>query len=390
MKLVKVNQKFYDLCKQYGVADELMENEAGRPGVLLVQLTYKGINRNFVVPLRSNISGKTPKEQYLSLPPNKKVSIVIPVYKAADTITRCVESLEKNTYKNLQIILVEDCSGDQTINICKKLANTYDNVLCIENDQNHGVSYTRNQGLDYADGTYLMFVDSDDYVEADYVETMISVISCTGNENIMPVCGYVNHDEKKNGRTDIFLPSNEQKDFKKSIQIMPELYEQRMLQIIWNKIFRLDVIKQNHIRFKEEMFIGEDFRFLLEYMKATKISGFFFVNKALCHYMRDNENSLMSRLLETKIQDSLDNFKIMYELMGKSADEIQKLIAEEKQKQLEYYAYTIMHDENMTTKEKKERIFQLPSDCAEQLYKQQKALQRKEGIYRLKSKILKK
>ena len=71
---------------------------------------------------------------------NKKVSIVIPVYKAADTITRCVESLEKNTYKNLQIILVEDCSGDQTINICKKLANTYDNVLCIENDQNHGVA----------------------------------------------------------------------------------------------------------------------------------------------------------------------------------------------------------------------------------------------------------
>lgn len=55
---------------------------------------------------------------------------------------------------------------------------------------------------------------------------------------------------------------------------MPELYENRMLQIIWNKIFRLDVIKQNHIRFKEEMFIGEDFRFLLEYMKAAKISGF--------------------------------------------------------------------------------------------------------------------
>ena len=218
----------------------------------------------------------------------------------------------------------------------------------------------------------------------------IEVAKDADDESVMPVCGYVNHDEKKNGRTDIFLPSNEQEDLKKSIQIMPELYENRMLQIIWNKIFWLDVIKQNHIRFKEEMFIGEDFRFLLEYMKAAKISGFFFVNKALCHYMRDNENSLMSRLLETKIQDSLDNLKIMYELMGKSADEIQKLIATEKEKQIEYYAYTIMHDENMTTKEKKERIFQLPSDCAEQLYKQQKALQRKEGIYRLKSKLLKK
>ena len=69
---------------------------------------------------------------------NKKVSIVIPVYKAADTITRCVESLEENTYKNLQIILVEDCSGDQTIGVCRKLADMYDNVLCVENDQNHG------------------------------------------------------------------------------------------------------------------------------------------------------------------------------------------------------------------------------------------------------------
>lgn len=66
---------------------------------------------------------------------NKKVSIVIPVYKAADTITRCVESLERNTYENLQIILIEDCSGDQTINVCKKLASMYDNVQCIENDK---------------------------------------------------------------------------------------------------------------------------------------------------------------------------------------------------------------------------------------------------------------
>ena len=78
------------------------------------------------------------------------------------------------------------------------------------------------------------------------------------------------------------------------------------------------------------------------------------MNKPLCHYMRDNEHSLMSRLLETKIQDSLDNFEIMYELMGKSSDEIQKLIREEKQKQLEYYAYTIMYDSTMTSKEKKE------------------------------------
>lgn len=76
--------------------------------------------------------------------------------------------------------------------------------------------------------------------------------------------------------------------------------------------------------------------------------------------------------------------------MGKSSDEIQKLITAEKQKQLEYYAYTIMHDDNMTTKEKKKRIFQLSSDHAEELYKKHKVLQRKESIYKWKKKNIEK
>lgn len=317
---------------------------------------------------------------------NRKVSIIIPVYQASDTIIRCVESLEKNTYKNLQVILVEDCSGDKTIEVCRELEKKYDNVVCIENLENHGVSYARNRGLDYADGTYLMFVDSDDYVESDYVETMVS--ACTQDGNIMPICGYVNHDEKQNGRTDNFLPGDEQEKIRQSINLMSELYEKRMLQIIWNKVFLLEVIKEHHIKFNERMFIGEDFKFLLEYLKNAKIQEFLFINKALYHYMRDNENSLMSKLLEVKIQDSLDNFELMYEIMGKSKEEIDKLLQEEREKQTEYYAYTIMHSDHMKEKEKKKRIFQLPSDDVEQLYKRQKTLKRKESIYRWKKKIL--
>ena len=317
---------------------------------------------------------------------NKKVSIVIPVYRAADTITRCVESLEKNTYKNLQVILIEDCSGDKTIEVCRELEKKYNNVVCIENLENHGVSYTRNRGLDEADGTYLMFVDSDDYVEADYVETMIN--ACMKNENIMPICGYVNHDEKKNGRTDNFFPGDEQEKVIQTINNMSALYEKRILQIIWNKVFLLEIIKENHIKFDEKMFIGEDFRFLLEYLKKARIQEFLFVNKLLYHYMRDNENSLMSRLLEAKIQDILDNFKLMYEIMGMSKEQITKLLYKEKEKQVQYYAYTIMHDDSMTKKEKKEKIFQLPSNNVEKLYKEQKSLKMKESIYRWKKNIV--
>lgn len=70
MRLVKVKQNFYNECKKHNTDEELMFNECGRPCVLIVQLKYKGKLQKFVVPLRSNISGKTPKKQYCSLPPN--------------------------------------------------------------------------------------------------------------------------------------------------------------------------------------------------------------------------------------------------------------------------------------------------------------------------------
>ncbi|NLZ81337.1 MAG: hypothetical protein GX913_05990 [Clostridiales bacterium] len=72
MNLVKVKQSFYKLCEQNKVNDELMLNEDGRPCVLIIQLKFKGKLRDFVVPLRSNISPKTPKKQFMGLPPNPK------------------------------------------------------------------------------------------------------------------------------------------------------------------------------------------------------------------------------------------------------------------------------------------------------------------------------
>lgn len=71
MKLVKISNKFFNECKKHNVHKELLFNEDGRPSVLIMKLKYKGDYHKFVVPLRSNISPRTPKEQYMSLPPNK-------------------------------------------------------------------------------------------------------------------------------------------------------------------------------------------------------------------------------------------------------------------------------------------------------------------------------
>lgn len=70
MKLVKINNCFFDDCIKAGVTDEIMQNKGGRPGVLVLKLKYKGNKRNFIVPLRSNISPSTPTNQYFTLPPN--------------------------------------------------------------------------------------------------------------------------------------------------------------------------------------------------------------------------------------------------------------------------------------------------------------------------------
>lgn len=72
MKLVKVSNEFFNICKKYNVAKELLYNEDGRPSVLIMKLKYKERYHKFIVPLRSNISPKTPKNQYMSLPPNSK------------------------------------------------------------------------------------------------------------------------------------------------------------------------------------------------------------------------------------------------------------------------------------------------------------------------------
>ena len=86
-------------------------------------------------------------------------SVVIPVYNAASTIERCVKSLVQSGGDDLQIVLIEDCSKDNSFDVCEKLACEYSSVLCLHNEINRGVSYTRNRGLEAAEGKYILVYD---------------------------------------------------------------------------------------------------------------------------------------------------------------------------------------------------------------------------------------
>ena len=106
---------------------------------------------------------------------NQIVSIIVPVYNVQEYIKDCINSIICQTYKELEIILVDDGSSDNSLQICKDMAQK-DNRIVVLSQLNSGVVNARKNGVNRATGKYIMFVDSDDYVNSDYVESMIVLI----------------------------------------------------------------------------------------------------------------------------------------------------------------------------------------------------------------------
>ena len=102
----------------------------------------------------------------------KKVSIIIPVYNVEGYLIKCIQSIVKQTYSNIEIILINDGSTDESGSICKKMEEIYYNIKVI-NQNNKGVSAARNAGLKESVGDYIMFVDPDDWCEPNMVERMV-------------------------------------------------------------------------------------------------------------------------------------------------------------------------------------------------------------------------
>ena len=283
----------------------------------------------------------------------EKVSIIIPVYKAEKTIERCVQSIAEGTYPNVEIILVEDCSPDASLKKCRILEKKYDSVIVKHNIENRGVSYTRNQGLKCITGKYLMFVDSDDWVEPDYVESFVNEMA---KANLaMVISGYVNHDELFNGRTDIFGWGNTGKIQVSALsEKLPELYHNRLLQQLWNKIFRTEVVLENEICFDETISMGEDFRFILEYLAKVKQKSdkCVLLDRPLYHYIRDNEISLMSTFGNENIAEPLKNISLMIPLLNIGQEQQTLFYEKEKDRIVGQYAYRIMHNSNCSITKK--------------------------------------
>lgn len=224
----------------------------------------------------------------------KKVSIVVPVYNAEKYLGYCINSILSQTYTNLEVILVNDGSVDSSLEICRNYAEIDSRVRIID-VENGGVSKARNLGIDYATGEYLQFVDSDDCIALDMVEKMVSAVE--NYQMDLAVCSFqmVTLENK--------LPIQIQVCTSKGLgqecvltreaffEKMPTiLWKTAMLECSWNKIFKTDLMKKNHIRFAEGISLGEDFLMNMKYFSAC--NGAVLLSDELYYYMQINDQAL--------------------------------------------------------------------------------------------------
>ena len=183
------------------------------------------------------------------------ISVIVPVYNAQDGIKRCVDSLLNQSFKNFEIILLNDGSEDNSLNILKEYELKYSFVRVIDK-QNEGVAVTRNKGILLAEGEYTMFMDNDDFVDSDYIETFYQAIH---EKNLDLVIGGYKRVNQNNQI--IFSQEIQQSEWSKYIIMAP-----------WSKIYRTEFLRKNNIIFFDYG-IGEDIIFNLAAYKTTDKIG---------------------------------------------------------------------------------------------------------------------
>ena len=304
-----------------------------------------------------------------------KASIIIPVYNAEKTLRRCVESLALGQEKDIEILLIEDCSADGSRDLCMELETEFNSVKAIFNEHNSGVSFSRNRGLQEAHGKYVLFVDSDDWVSCQYVKKMLQA-AILYKESLI-ICGLHFIDKVNNIKQDYLWNPNGSQICEVKAQDFFKLSDQFLLQQLWNKIFLRELIEKYAIRFDVNQNMGEDFQFVLDYLEATGIKQCAVVNEPLYYYIRWNKTSLISNFGLTQRNNEFNRIKKLASISGADAVAVESQLMILKRN----YIYHLSRNPNLTTAEKLELIEKIMEDGKSRMHYFQQILQyRKENI----------
>ena len=221
------------------------------------------------------------------------LTVVVPIYNVEKYLHRSLDSIVNQSYRDLEIILVDDGSRDSSLSICREYEKK-DSRIRIIHKENGGVSSARNAGIDVSRGGYIAFLDPDDYIDLDMYSRMVQ--SLASNKSDICVCdiSVLYESDSICEQTGTSIDNSEPetlnygKELVKSGIIYPflglsnEPVEAGIFNSAFNKIFKAEIIKENNIRFREDLRIGEDSMFVLEYVRY--VQKFTYYKKSLYNY----------------------------------------------------------------------------------------------------------
>lgn len=227
------------------------------------------------------------------------ISIIVPIYKVEKYVTKCIETIMNQTYKNIEIILVDDGSPDNSAQICDEYAKK-DNRIVVIHQKNGGLSNARNSGLNIAKGEYIGFVDGDDYISNDMYETLYNAIK--ENNAQMSICDFYIVNEKEEE-----LPNKVKTEIKEDIKIFNRQEAMREMLIdknirgyVWTKLFKKECFE--NLRFPE----GRNYEDIAISIKCfEKTDKIVYINKQKYYYLQ-RENSIDHIKSEKNLCDALD------------------------------------------------------------------------------------
>lgn len=229
---------------------------------------------------------------------NKKilVTIVIPVYNVEKYIRKCIESLQSQTYSNIEMIVVNDGTKDNSLNIVKEMA-TFDNRIKIISQENQGLSMARNTGIQNANGEYICFVDSDDFVHKDYVKLLLENV--IENDADIGVCDFWYIDET--GKT--WSRKEKKKKVYSNIEAIKDILtnEQDTEVMTWNKLYKTSLFRDNSIYFPKGKLHEDNFTTYKLYYYANKIV----LKPDKLYYYLQRKTSIMGKKFNTRRLDIL-------------------------------------------------------------------------------------
>ena len=237
-----------------------------------------------------------------------KVSIIVPAYNAEKSIEQCINSIESQTYENMEIIIINDGSTDNTKKVCENLKNKYKNILVI-NQKNMGVSKSRNVGIDNATGDYIMFVDSDDFVDENIIESMLK-----NRENDLVISNYKRYYNEKKIINNIQIEEKKY-SIEEFLEDFWNLYNCYLINSPCFRLYKRNIINLNGIRFNPKYELGEDLIFNLEYLNYCK--KIYVSSKCMYNY-RYSDNSLTTKYRENYLMIQFKLIKFIEELFKKN------------------------------------------------------------------------